>query len=435
MSDKLFDFIAVGLGPFNLSLACLTEPLQDLDGLFLEQAGDFDWHSGMMMEWVTMQTPFLSDLVTLADPTNRFSFLNYAKLTGKLYSFYIREDFFLLRREYSQYCNWAARQLNNVLFEHRVEMVTYDEAEKAYRVETSRGVFRARKLVLGTGTSPYVPDCCRGLEEDVFHSSQYTQRKASLSGKRAVTIVGSGQSAAEIFYDLLQEIDLHRYELNWITRSERFFPLDYSKLTLEMTSPEYVDYFHHLPLGKRDELVRKHKHLYKGISGDLIAQIRDLLYAKRVHHEFRCNLLANSQLIGAESGRSTGSLALTFRQNETDREFHHETEALILATGYRYQVPEFLDGIASRLEKDESGRFDVARNYSIDRNRSEVFVQNAELHTHGFVSPDLGMGCYRNAYIIRELTGREVYPVETRIGFQTYDAEDGRVGFLTESEQ
>ena len=54
------------------------------------------------------------------------------------------------------------------------------------------------------------------------------------------------QSAAEVFYDLLQDIDTYGYQLNWMTRSARFYPLEYTKLTLEMTSPDYVDYFHEL---------------------------------------------------------------------------------------------------------------------------------------------------------------------------------------------
>ena len=40
---------------------------------------------------------------------------------------------------------------------------------------------------------------------------------------------------------------MHGYRLNWVTRSPRFFPLEYTKLTLEMTSPDYVDYFNALP--------------------------------------------------------------------------------------------------------------------------------------------------------------------------------------------
>lgn len=58
----------------------------------------------MMLESAHLQTPFMTDLVTLADPTSRFSLLNYMKQQGKIYSFYIREDFFLMRKEYNLYC-------------------------------------------------------------------------------------------------------------------------------------------------------------------------------------------------------------------------------------------------------------------------------------------------------------------------------------------
>lgn len=75
----------------------MTSTIENVEGLFLEQKKEFDWHPGMMLENATMQTPFLSDLVTLADPTHPLSFLNYVKKQGRLYSFYIRENFFLMR--------------------------------------------------------------------------------------------------------------------------------------------------------------------------------------------------------------------------------------------------------------------------------------------------------------------------------------------------
>lgn len=64
----------------------------------------------------------------------------------------------------------------------------------------------------------------------------------------------------------------------------------------------------------------------------------------------------------------------------------------------------------------------MARNYSIDTQHNEIFVQNAELHTHSFVTPDLGMACYRNSWILREITGTEHYPIEEQIAFQQFAA-------------
>ena len=113
-------------------------------------------------------------------------------------------------------------------------------------------IYKAKKIVLGTGTQPYIPECSKKLKGKALHSSGYLNYKEELQKEKRITVLGSGQSAAEIFFDLLQEIDTKGYELNWITRSPRFFPLEYSKLTLEMTSPEYVDYFYNLPAKKRD---------------------------------------------------------------------------------------------------------------------------------------------------------------------------------------
>ncbi|MGQ4728158.1 lysine N(6)-hydroxylase/L-ornithine N(5)-oxygenase family protein [Streptomyces sp. Ju416(a)] len=415
------DFIGIGLGPFNLGLACLTEPIDELNGVFLESKPDFEWHAGMFLEGAHLQTPFMSDLVTMADPTSPYSFLNYLKERGRLYSFYIRENFYPLRTEYNDYCRWAAGKLSSVRFDETVATVTYDEGDGLYTVTTVSGeAFRSRHLVLGTGTPPHIPEACQGLGGDFIHNSRYLDGKAELQKKKSITLVGSGQSAAEIYYDLLSEIDTYGYRLNWVTRSPRFFPLEYTKLTLEMTSPEYIDYFHALPEETRYRLETGQKGLFKGIDGELIDAIFDLLYQKNLPGPVPTRLLTNSALVSARHDEEGGAYSLGLRQEEQGKEYELTTEGLILATGYRYEAPAFLDPVQHRLRHDSRGRFDVARNYSIDTTGRGVFLQNASVHTHSITSPDLGMGAYRNAYIIGELLGREVYPVEKSIAFQEF---------------
>ncbi|MFE2300937.1 lysine N(6)-hydroxylase/L-ornithine N(5)-oxygenase family protein [Streptomyces sp. NPDC059445] len=412
-----YDFVGIGLGPFNLGLACLTEPITELSGVFLESKPHFEWHSGMFLEGAHLQTPFMSDLVTLADPTSPYSFLNYLKESGRLYSFYIRENFYPLRVEYDDYCRWAASRLSSVRFGTTVAEVTYED--EVYTVRTEAGeLFRARHLVLGTGTSPHVPDPCAGLGGDFIHNSRYMQHKRELQAKDSITLVGSGQSAAEIFLDLLGEIDVHGYRLNWVTRSPRFFPLEYTKLTLEMTSPEYIDYFHALPEATRYRLQSEQKGLFKGIDGELIDAIFDLLYQKNLGGPVPARLLTNSSL---ESARyDEGTYTLGFRQQEQGKDYELRSTGLVLATGYRYAEPAFLAPVRDRLRYDTQGNFDVARNYAIDVTGGGIFLQNAGVHTHSITSPDLGMGPYRNASIIRELLGTEYYPVEKTIAFQEF---------------
>lgn len=424
----IYDFVAVGLGPFNLGLACLTDPIDDLNGVFIESKPEFDWHGGMLLEDSTLQTPFLADLVTLVDPTSRFSFLNYLKESGRLYPFYIRESFYPLRAEFNEYCKWAAGKLGNIRFGQRAVSVDYDESQRCYRVHTvdvrtgQRGTVCGRHLVLGTGTEPYVPYCCRGLAGTVLHSAEYLPHRDEVRSKRSVTVVGSGQSAAEIYYDLLSEIDRYGYKLTWITRSPRFFPLEYTKLTLEMTSPDYTDYFHSLPEQTRDQLLSSQRGLYKGIDSSLIDEIFDLLYVKSRSGRCRTRLLTNTALTSVRHDPARGVVTLGCSQQEQGTGFELTTGALVLATGYRYRAPEFLAPVTDRIAWDEQGRYAVGRNYSIDNAGKEIFVQNAELHTHGFVAPDLGMAAYRNSYLIRELSGREHYPIERTIAFQDFAA-------------
>ncbi|MFB7665027.1 lysine N(6)-hydroxylase/L-ornithine N(5)-oxygenase family protein [Kitasatospora sp. NPDC056138] len=428
---SIHDFIGIGLGPYNLGLACLTEPLDELDGLFLESKPDFDWHPGMLLDSATLQTPFMADLVTLADPTSPYSFLNYLKESGRLYPFYIREMFYPVRSEYNEYCRWAAAKLRSVRFGEEVTSVEYDGRQGCYVVHAVRPAtgealsYRARHLVLGTGTPPYIPDALQGIGGDAIHNSGYLEAKAALQAKESITVVGSGQSAAEIYHDLLAENDAHGYRLNWVTRSPRFFPLEYTKLTLEMTSPEYVDYFHALPEDTRYRIETEQKGLFKGIDAELINGIFDLLYQKSVKGPVATRLMTNTALNSASYDEESGTYTLGLRHEEQGRDFRLATHGLVLATGYRYRTPAFLEPVRDRIRWDGHGRFDVARNYSIDTTGRGIFLQNAGTHTHSITSPDLGMGPYRNSWIIRELLGREVYPVEKSIAFQEFGAPEG----------
>ena len=96
----------------------------------------------------------------------------------------------------------------------------------------------------------------------------------------------------------------------------------------------------------------------------------------------------------------------------------------MLATGYAARVPAFLDPVRDRLCWDAQGRYAASPTYAVDVTGREVFVQNAEEHSHGFVAPDLGMGAYRNSVIVAAMTGREVYPVEKRIAVQSFGVPD-----------
>ena len=93
---------------------------------------------------------------------------------------------------------------------------------------------------------------------------------------------------------------------------------------------------------------------------------------------------------------------------------------VILATGYRQSMPAFLESIQERIRFDTEGRYDVSRNYSVDVTGNQIFVQNAELHTHGFNAPDLGLGALRNAAILNAILGKTHFKLDHCPPFQSF---------------
>lgn len=460
---KVHDLLGIGIGPFDLGLAALARPLPDVDAVFLDQRDGFSWHAGMLIEGTTLQVPFLADLVTMADPTSPYSFLAWLKATGRLYPFYIRESFYPLRAEYDQYCRWVAEQLPTLRWGRRVTSVVRvadpaagpggpsDEGDHLFEVtaETAHGVekYCAKHLVLGTGTQPRLPAFLAALEEGhggtagpVVHTSDYLPRRAELAAAGSVTVVGSGQSAAEVYRDLLEGCGTGpgEHRVDWVTRSPRFFPMEYTKLTLEMTSPEYTDHYVSLPIEQRDVLGREQRNLYKGISGDLIDDIYDTLYRKSaLGVEVPTTLLSDTEVVAARfdaaGANGRGEYVLTLRHAQLGTTAEHRTRAIVAATGYAATVPAFL--APGLVNLDARGRYAVRRDYTVDDD-GRIHVVNGEEHTHGVTAPDLGFGAWRNSVILANVTGREPYPIERRIAFQQFglpDGGDGRAGTSTQA--
>lgn len=431
MTEPLYDLLGVGLGPFNLGLAALLEPVSEIKSLFLEQKSQFQWHPGLLIEGSTIQVPFLADLVTMADPCSQFSFLNYLRDQARLYHFYFWEEFHIPRREYNHYCQWVAAQLESCRFGQVVESIVWNATPESHFEVRSRDVesntlhtYRTRHLSLGVGSVPKVPACFQDWlsAENIFHSAEFLQRRDRCHQAKSITVIGSGQSAAEVFYELLQEQETCGYRLEWHTRSAGFFPMEYSKLGLEHFSPDYLHYFYNLGSEQREKVLAQQNLLYKGISFDTIAQIYDLLYERSVAgRQANVRLLPLVEIKEVEA-IATGEYRLNYRHCQQDASFTHETDCIILATGYDHAVPQCIDGLRSLIQWDQN-RYVVQLDYRLALTQdtpNQIFVQNAEIHTHGVGAPDLGLGAHRNSVIINTLLGRSHYPVHQRNVFQRF---------------
>ncbi|HEX2175708.1 MAG TPA: lysine N(6)-hydroxylase/L-ornithine N(5)-oxygenase family protein [Nocardioidaceae bacterium] len=427
MTTPTYDLVGIGIGPFNLALAALADEVADLDVLFLDDKPEFSWHPGMLLDGTTLQVPFLADLVTLVDPTNRWSFLSYLRAHDRLFPFYFFERFEVPRREYDHYCRWVAASLASCRFGSRVQrvdpygdlfMVTY-----ADQATGRRAVVAARNVVLGIGTAPATPSAFDGLlGKQVLHSADYRHHAGALADAGDVTVIGSGQSGAEVFLDQLKQQPDTGARLRWLTRSPAFAPMEYSKLGLEHFTPDYTRYVRGLPPDTRDTLFPAQWQLYKAISADTIAQIYDLLYERSVAAPRPpVTLTPNVAVVAAE--HHDDRLRLTCRETLQERESAVDTDAVVLATGYRPRPPAVLDPVRPLLETDEAGRPRVDGDYRVATGpevSAGLYVQNAEQHTHGVGTPDLGLGAWRAATILNSVADRTVHPLPDRTAFTTF---------------
>lgn len=216
-----------------------------------------------------MQISFLKDLATPRLPTSRFTFLNYLHDQKRLDHFINLGTFLPARREYEDYLRWCARWFEGrgeVEYGVQVEGVVgvVDGEREGEKVggwdvvgsragagdgEIERCTWRAKHVVIAAGGQPAIPPVLQGVE-NVYHSSVYAyqisqieeaeKERKSEGRKLRLAVIGSGQSAAEIFNDLWDRFG-DDAEVKLVVKGTNLRPSD--------DSPLYVltHYYFHSP--------------------------------------------------------------------------------------------------------------------------------------------------------------------------------------------
>ncbi|MEU5210644.1 SidA/IucD/PvdA family monooxygenase [Streptomyces sp. NPDC020742] len=432
------DLAGIGIGPFNLSLAALAHPLTGLRCAFYDQRPAFHWHPGLLIDGATLQVPFLADLVTLADPASPWSFLNYLKTRERLFPFYFAERFHIQRTEYDAYCRWVSENLPGLHFGHQIDAARWNPEHEVFEIDYTQlapdgeaqalGRTYARNLVLGIGTAPHIPVPLRPLADapavPVLHSADYLDHRDSLLAAGHLTVIGAGQSGAEIFLDQLRARPTGAEGLHWLARSPAFAPMEYSKLGLEHFTPDYTRYFHALPERVRDALVPAQWQLHKGIDHDTLAAIHDELYRRTLDGGWPDATLTPGVSVRTAGRVGTTKVELHLDHIQQGTRSRLTTDAVVLATGYRERrMDTLLAALDPYVRRDaaERPRIDADHRIVLDPAvTGSLYVQNAETHTHGVGTPDLGLAAWRSATILNSLTGTTSYPLPERTAFTTF---------------
>ncbi|MEU9828090.1 lysine N(6)-hydroxylase/L-ornithine N(5)-oxygenase family protein [Micromonospora chersina] len=402
-----YDVVAIGAGPANLSLAALASTLPDLRLLVLESQPTPGWHRGLLPAGAKLQVSPLKDLVSLVDPTNRYSFLNFLALHGRLYRSLIAHRSAVSRHEFIQYYGWVAHSLPSVRFAAEITEVGHDG--QTFIVTSADGrSYRSTHVVCGVGATPHVPACAMPyLSETLLHSSRYSELVQDLEG-RSVVIVGGGQSSAEILSDILCGEVGQPSRVTWLTSRSGFKPLDDSAFTNELFNPRHTEFFSRLDEAARDNLLRSELLASDGISEELLQQIYERLYFQDylTDRPVPYELLTSTRLVDIAPHGNGYRASVSSRLNRTRREI--DADVVVLATGYRHAVPGFLRGLLDQDQHDAAPP--IAEDYSLRLDTvkpGRIFVQNAARTTHGLADSNLAVVPWRSAVILNSILERE----------------------------
>ena len=394
------DLIGIGFGPSNLALAIALQERAEqggkaFDAMFLERQPDYNWHGNTLVAQSELQISFLKDLVTLRNPSSRFSFDNYLKAHGRLVDFINLGTFYPCRMEYNDYLRWVAVQFagqsrygEQVL---RVEPVVEADgrvqrlnviSQNQQGCEVSR---QTRSVIVSTGGTPKIPPVFAGFKDDprVFHHARYLSAMATQACSRGepmrIAVVGAGQSAAEAFIDLSDNFP--NVQVDMILRAAVLKPADDSPFVNEIFGPDYTDLVFNQPETERERLIREyHNTNYSVVDLDLIERIYAILYRQKVsgieRHAFLCRRMIES------ASDVDGRVQLQLRDLATGSTEARRYDAVILATGYeRRSHRELLAPL-----KDYLDDFRVDRDYQLlarPELETPVFIQGFSQHSHG----------------------------------------------------
>ncbi|MEO8964511.1 MAG: SidA/IucD/PvdA family monooxygenase [Gammaproteobacteria bacterium] len=407
---KSYDIVGIGAGPANLSLAALSTKIKDISAVFIEKRQEFVWHAGMLLPDAKLQVPFLNDLVTLADPTSPFSFLNFLSANKRLYQFIAANYNPLSRAEFNQYFQWIFNQLENINKGEEVLDVCFDGS--LITVTTEKEKYQARNLVLGTGQAPYIPEMFKKhLGKNVYHNSQFMHRVDDLK-KNRIAIIGGGQSGAEIFESLISDAENLPSDIFWISKRTNFLPLDDTAFTNEIFAPKFIKYFHGVAEDKKKYFIGEQKLANQGISEctarDVYQKLYELKFVKQREENFY--LLPSHELVSIT--KVGEEYTLTIKDLISGHTRDTVVDKIILCTGYACEIPSALSNIQPMLKYHSNGLM-IGKDYQLiweGMDACSIYIQNGAQHTHGVSDSSLSVAAYRSATILNHITGRAVYP-------------------------
>jgi L-ornithine N5-monooxygenase len=421
--EQAYDVIVAGFGPAALAIAIALRDIVDeskdgfIGGLkrepniaYLERQSSFEWHPGMLIEGAKMQISFIKDMATLRNPRSNFTFLNYLHQKKRIVQFANLSTFLPTRTEFNDYLQWCAGHFEkDVFYSEDVLRITpdiqNDVSEKSIdhflvhsrdRISNVEHIRRTRHVIIATGGKPEIPRPLLLDHPRVIHSSQYLKLVHTLlpdiSSGYKIAVIGSGQSAAEIFDDL--HALYPNCHTNIIFREDALRPSDDSPFVNEVFDPDRISEFFEAPAHNRKMDNAKHRSTNYGVVRiELLEKIYEKMYIERVHHGnneemWQHRVFPRTTIASASAHDNKVLLVMETKDIKGSRTFiERRYDLVIAATGYKHDG--HMDLLRPMIEQSQLGNWSVGKDYKLNipslplSQDTGIWVQGCNEETHG----------------------------------------------------
>ncbi|KAF4762194.1 hypothetical protein HAV15_007443 [Penicillium sp. str.  len=430
-ADEMHDLLCVGFGPASLAVAiALNDALDPTLGAskdpnfkpkvcFLEKQNQFAWHSGMLVPGSRMQISFMKDLATMRDPRSSFTFLNYLHHKKRLIHFTNLGTFLPARVEFEDYMRWCALRFDNVVNygEEVIEVVpgpTNSRGIVDFFTVVSRNTGtgeissrNSRKVVIALGGKAKMPP---GFPPGSPHHALLQMLNDEMAPYN-IAVVGSGQSAAEIYHDLHRRYPNSRTTL--ILRDTALRPSDDSPFVNEIFNPERVDKFYEMSAEERQKRIAIEKATnYSVVRLELIESIYNDMYLQRVENpdetQWQQRILAETKVARIEHHNASNRMRIHVKsvKNESEGKEVLDVDALMVATGYLRDAHEGLLENVRSLRPAGASAWNPGRDYRVSLDGAKVssqagiWLQGCNEKTHGLSDSLLSVLAVRGGEIV-----------------------------------
>lgn len=408
----------------------------------------------MQLPGARMQISFLKDLATPRDPRSRFTFINYLHCKGRLNTFINLSTFLPSRMEYEDYLRWCASHFEKegcVKYGANVESVVpsspsaEDGKIPSFTISSSSPsgeliTHSARHVVIAVGGKPIIPPVLQN-KPCVLHSSQFATNIGKIEKLQKerrkplrFAVIGSGQSAAEIYNDLWERFGEETgVTVKLLVKGQSLRPSDDSPFVNEIFDPDRVTPHYNRPSHLRAAgIVLDRATNYGVVRLELLEHLYEKLYIQRIKCERtgaepRAAIIINRRVTSATASPSQDSLRLKIVTEDGDEKVEEElnVDYIFTATGYRRDAhvsilegcEELATGEGSDVKGENGlvkGKWTVGRDYRVKmvegrvQNEAGIWLQGCNESTHGLSDSLLSILAIRGGELVESMFGEQL---------------------------